>query len=338
MGLSPRLSPGRGVNASSTGRDTPSQLGAMVEGTQRVTLLLGGCLLGNVIGVEHARAALEASRVIAVTGHGDATLAYADVVLPAAVQHERLGTVTNLEGRVTAVVPKISAPGSAWSDVAIASELALEWGQDLGLASVEFAARAIEDTTGYAALSVLQDRAFDGVLMGLQATPVARQAMDPMAFPGIRSTKTDGLGESSGSVSALELSSDVVTRHATLNDVAVHRVDVPLADAYALRLVLVRRLYDRGNAMQGSPDLAALIGETALAVHPRDLDHLGLTSGARVLARCAGGDFKLSVVTDETVLRGTCVAPIATLAGGIDVVARMFDPSSPVSQLRLETR
>ena len=54
----------------------------------------------------HARR-WSAADVVVVTGHGGATLAYADVVLPAAVQHERLGTVTNIEGRVTAVAPKI---------------------------------------------------------------------------------------------------------------------------------------------------------------------------------------------------------------------------------------
>lgn len=310
----------------------------MVAGTQRTTVVLGGCLLGNVVDQDLACSALETSSVIAVTGHGGPSLAYADVVLPAQVQHERTGTVTNLEGRVTAVAPKIGAPGSAWSDVAIASELALTWGQDLGLDSIELCAKVIEDTTGYAALSVLQDQAFDGVVMGLSVTPVARQAMDPMAFPGIRSTRTVGLGESTGATSLLDASTTTTTAASTPTDVALSRVDVPLADAYAFRLVLVRRLYDRGVAMQGSPALSGLVGATRLVVHPSDLDRLGLASGARVLVRAPGGDFEIDVETDETVLRGTCVAPWGTLdANGVNVVAMMVDPSSPVTQLRLET-
>ena len=339
MGLSPRLRPGRGVDASVAGRDTPAQLRAMADGTQRATVVLGGCLLGNVVDQELATAALSASSVIAVTGHGGASLAYADVVLPATVAYERVGTVTNLEGRVTAVAAKIGAPGSAWSDVAIASELAIEWGQDLGLGSVELCAKAIEETTGYAALSVLQDQAFDGVVMGLDVTPVARHAMDPMAFPGIRSTKTTGLGESTGSTVLLDAATSASTVGATFADVHVAKVDVPLADAYALRLVLARRLYDRGIAMQGSPALSALIEPTTLMVHPRDLDHLGLASGARVMVRAAGADFEIGVVTDETVVRGTCVAPVGTLdENGVNVVAPMLDTSSPVTQVRLETR
>ncbi len=338
MGLSPRLRPGRGFDPVASGRDTPAQLRAMASGAQRVTLVLGGCVLGNVVDQDLAVAALESATVIAVTGHGGATLAYADVVLPASVQHERTGTVTNLEGRVTSVAPKVSAPGAAWPDVAIAAELALAWGQDLGLGSVELCAQAIEETTGYAALSVLQDQAFDGVVMGRDVTPVARHAMDPMAFPGIRSTKTVGLAESSGATTLLESTSSATTHGASPDDVRLEKVDVPLADAYALRLVLARRLYDRGVAMQGSPALAALIGTTTLSVHPRDLDHLGLASGARVKVRARGGDFEIGVVTDETVLRGTCVAPLGTLdETGANVVARMIDPTSAVTQLRLET-
>jgi NADH-quinone oxidoreductase subunit G len=338
MGLSPRLRPGRGVDPSASGRDTPAQLAAMVAGTQRATVILGGCLLGNVADQDLARSALAASSVIAVTGHGGASLAYADVVLPAQVQHERTGTVTNLEGRVTAVAPKISAPGSAWSDVAIAAELALAWGEDLGLDSIELCAQAIEESTGYAALSVLQDQAFDGVVMGLHVAPVARHAMDPMAFPGIRSTKIAGLAESTGATSLLDSHSTATTVGSRPGDVELSKVDVPLADAYAFRLVLVRRLYDRGVAMQGSPALSGLVGATRLVVHPSDLDRLGLASGARVLVRAPGGDFEIDVDTDDTVLRGTCVAPWGTLdANGVNVVTLMIDPGSPVTQLRLET-
>jgi predicted molibdopterin-dependent oxidoreductase YjgC len=148
-----------------------------------------------------------------------------------------------------------------------------------------------------------------------------------------------GQGESTGTTSLLETASDVTTSSAKMSDVKIARVDVPLADAYALRLVLARRLYDRGIAMQGSPALSALVSETSLLVHPSDLDRLGLESGARVKVRAPRGDFELDVVTDDTVLRGTCVVPLNTLASdGTNVVAQLLDPLSAVSQLRLETR
>ncbi len=91
-----------------------------------------------------------------MTGHGGATLAYADVVLPAAVAaRTRRAPSPTSRAASRALDAKIVAPGSAWPDVAIAAELAEEFGQSLGLSSVVEAARAIEETTGYPALSVL---------------------------------------------------------------------------------------------------------------------------------------------------------------------------------------
>ncbi len=217
MGLAPRLRPGRGFDAASTGRDALAQLEALRAGEQSALLLLGGCLLGNVLDEAGAREALDRADVVVVTGHGGASLAYADVVLPAAVQHERLGTVTNIEGRVTAVAPKIVAPGSAWPDVAIASELAEEFGQSIGLASVEQAAKTIEETTGYPALSVLNDSTSDGVVVGDLAERSARRPLDPMAFPGIRSTEAVGLGANAGTTSLSNVAAQTSTTSATLD-------------------------------------------------------------------------------------------------------------------------
>ena len=338
MGLGPRLRPGRGVDAGVSGRDTRAQLAAMATGTQRATIVLGGCVLGNVPDQALAIAALSASSVIAVTGHGGATLAYADVVLPAAVQHERHGTVTNLEGRVTAVAPKVSAPGSAWPDVAIAAELALAWGQDLGLHSLEQCAQTIEATTGYPALSVLHDHAFEGAVVGPDAPPVARQAMDPMAFPGIRSTRTAGLGDSAGDTLTLDVATTVTTPSASVSDVVIESLDDIPTDAYAFRLVLTRRLYDRGVAMQGSPALAGLVASSSLALHPSDLDHLGVASGASVVVRAFEGDVVMPVVSDDQVVRGTCVVAMGTLLEGENVVSTLVDPSRSVTQWRVETR
>jgi len=102
---------------------------------------------------------LDAADVVVVTGHGGASLAYADVVLPAAVQHERLGTVTNIEGRVTASHRR-SSPRSAWPDVAIASELAEELDRALGSRRSN-GRQDDRGDHGYPALSVLNDSTSD---------------------------------------------------------------------------------------------------------------------------------------------------------------------------------
>ena len=338
MGLAPRLRPGRGFNVGASGRDTLAQLEALRTGAQKAVLLLGGCLLGNVVDVEAASEALDKAHVIAVTGHGGASLAFADVVLPASVQHERAGTVTNIEGRVTALAPKIVPPGSAWHDVAIASELAEQFGHSLGLSSIEQTARAIEETTGYPALSVMNDNAFEGVVVGRAASPSPRRTLDPMAFPGIRSTDTVGLASKTGATVTTIATGEGATTSASLSDVVDAHVDVPLADSYALRVVLSRHLYDRGIAMQGSPALHELVATTSLGLHHFDLDRLGVKSGELVKVTGPKGTFALAVVLNDGVARGTADVVIGTRTdSGEYVIDQFLDAASSITQIRLET-
>jgi anaerobic selenocysteine-containing dehydrogenase len=300
---------------------------------------LGGCVLGNVLDVVDAREALDAADVVVVTGHGGASLAYADVVLPAAVQHERLGTVTNIEGRVTAVAPKIVAPGSAWPDVAIASELAEELGQSIGLASVEQAAKTIEETTGYPALSVLNDSTSDGVVVGDVAERSARRPLDPMAFPGIRSTEAVGLGANAGTTVLADVATMTSATPATLGDLGTSdKLEVPLADAYSLRVNLSRRLYDDGVAVQGSPSLTTLKAVSVLHLNHFDLDRLGVASGDVVGVSGPRGSVRLPVALDDAVPRGVTEIAFGSLdADGNDVVRPILDGNDVISQVRLES-
>jgi NADH-quinone oxidoreductase subunit G len=340
MGLGPKLRPGRGYAGAEDGRDALAQLAALRSGEQSAVILLG-CLLGNVLDVEGAKEALEAAQVVVVTGHGGKTLAYADVVLPAAVQHERLGTVTNIEGRVTAVTPKIVAPGSAWSDVAIAAELAEQCGQSLGLTSVEQTAKVIEETTGYPALSVLIDVTSEGALVGRPSQRVERKALDPMAFPGIRSINTVGLAELSGDLVEESVVSASSPAPATLGDVSAGRtVEVPPYDNYALTLFVSHGLYDHGVAVQGSPALKNLVARSTVSLNHFDLDRMGLATGDVVDVIAPRGTLSLPVTLCDDTPRGTLGVVFGSLdAQGGDGAARfLFDSASPLTHVRLESR
>ena len=339
MGLSPQLRPGRGFDGSVEGRGTLAQLEALRAGEQKAVLLLGGCLLGNVVDVVGASASLDNADVVVVTGHGGATLAYANVVLPAAVQHERAGTVTNIEGRVTGVAPKIVAPGSAWPDVAIAAELAEQFGQNLGLFSVEQVAKTIESTTGYPTLSALNDESSDGWVVGRSDESTPRRPLDPMAFPGIRSTETAGLGAPAGAVDVSEVVMANAPHSAVLASVTAGRgVDVPLADAYSLRVILSRRLYDNGIAVQGSPALRNLKAVTTLRLNHFDLDRLGVSTGDVVNVIGDRGSTRLPVALDDGVPRGALDVAFGSLnEDGEDVVRPIIDHDRIISQFRLET-
>ncbi|HWD96027.1 MAG TPA: NADH-quinone oxidoreductase subunit NuoG [Acidimicrobiales bacterium] len=341
MGLGPRLRPGHGYDASCEGRDTLAQLEAMRSGEQTAVLLLGGGLLGNVLDPDAAVTALETAKVVVVTGHGGRTLAHADVVLPAVVQHERHGTVTNIEGRVTNVTPKISSPGSAWNDVAIAAELAEQYGQSLGLDSVELCAKVIEETTGYPALSVMNDLSDEGAVVSRVKERIERRALDPMAFPGIKSTNTVGLAEFSGALVGGPVTTGAPRAVATLEGVAAGRgVEVGHYDAYGLALHVSRRLYDHGIAVQGSPALANLVARTTALINHFDLDRLGLVTGDVVQVNAPKGPLSLQVAMSDETPRGT----IGVVFGSLDeeghdgTTSALYDPTSVIMQMKLETK
>ncbi len=123
--------PGRGLDALGICRQAAS---AKVQGM----ILLGADPMADLPDRELARRALTgAGFVVAVDTFLTASVAQADVVLPAAMYSERPGTTTNLEGRVTRLGQKIVPPGVAWPDWMIAVELAEALGADLGVETIE---------------------------------------------------------------------------------------------------------------------------------------------------------------------------------------------------------
>jgi NADH-quinone oxidoreductase subunit G len=151
MGLAPGLLPGRTTLADAdrfadawpgvpdaVGRDTLATLEAAADGQVDVLVLLGADLLADVPDRDLARRALDgAGTVIALDLFATGTVASADVVLPAAGPTEVDGTFTNLEGRVSRVVRKVTSPGTSRPDWMIAVDLADRLGTDLGFMSSE---------------------------------------------------------------------------------------------------------------------------------------------------------------------------------------------------------
>src|SRR5204863_8088060 len=105
----------------------------------------------------------------------------------------------------------------------------------------------------------------------------------------------------------------------------------PAADAYSLRLVVSRSLYDDGTLVQRSPSLARLASAPALRVNPSDLDRLGVTSGGSVRVTSSRTSLELPVAADPAVPRGG-----ARLAWG-GRAADLIDATSAVTDVRVET-
>ena len=377
MGLAPGLLPGRvslddgaawfeaawGTVPAERGLDTAAMLEAVADGDIEVLVLLGADPVGDFPDRALAERALGAGAfVVAVDTFLSPSAALADVVLPATAAHERGGTTTNIEGRVARLGQKLVAPGQCWPDWMIAAELAARLGGDLGVTNVAELADEIERlATSRAGItrSVLDSPAArDGVLSPLAPAPVGMPRrrvpapFDPMATPGIEAVERQGAPPRAGLAEAVG-GDDVEAHGPRGSDGAasdsggrppmlrwpqvVEAPHVPALDAYSLRLVSSRRLYDEGSLVESSPSLAPLAHASTLRVHPAELERLGVASGGRVRVRSARGTFVLEAVPDAGVPKGVAVVPFNVAAEDGSGVASLIDAAVAVVDVRLET-
>ncbi|HEX4245090.1 MAG TPA: molybdopterin-dependent oxidoreductase, partial [Acidimicrobiales bacterium] len=376
MGLAPGLLPGRttldagrdwfteawGSVPAERGLDTAGMLGAAEAGHLGALVLLGSDPRTDFPDRGLAQRALDnVDFIVSVATSPDASTAVADVVLPVAADHERPGTTTNIEGRISRVGQKLVAPGQAWADWMIASELAVHLGGDLGLDSVaavwdeiERLAPAYRGITG----TVLEVAAsVDGIVAPMTSTPVElsrRQPaapLDPIAIPGVESVERQGAPPRAGfaefptaDVAATaragnggRVGAGAAARPALISGpMALEVPRVPTTDSYSHRLVAGRRLYDNGAAVQAVPALAGLVGAAPLRANPHDLDDLGVAAGGHVRVRTALASAVVEVAPEPALPRRV-VAVDFNVPLNQGTAGDLIDSSLPVTELRMET-
>jgi NADH-quinone oxidoreductase subunit G len=364
MGLAPGLLPGRvslddgrawfaeawGSVPASRGRDAAGILGALADGTMAALVLVGADPLRDFPDATLAAEALgRADFVVAVDGFLSSSAAVAHVVLPAAIVHERSGTTTNIEGRITRLGQKLVAPGQCWPDWMIASEIADRLGGDLGVQNISDLWDEIErlapSHAGITRSALDLPSARDGIIAPLAAAKVtlsrrlSPEPFDPMATPGIESVELQGAPPRAGLAEPLGGESDDDGAAAAAGNGAGGpagpvrptpmrwpqpgpSVTLPAPDSYSLRLVSGRRLYDDGVLLGACPSLAALVVPAVVRAHPHDLEKLGMGDGGPVRMRWARGELVLEAVADDSVPRGAAAIDfnLATGNGGTDAV------------------
>jgi NADH-quinone oxidoreductase subunit G len=108
----------------------------------------------------------------------------------------------------------------------------------------------------------------------------------------------------------------------------------PPVDAYSLRLVSGRELYDPlAVTVAKTPHLAGLPRAATLRVNPFELERLGVTSGQNVHVTSSRATVTLKVAGDPGVPRGTATLPFNAVTPG---AAELIDASAPVTDVRLE--
>jgi len=313
MGLAPGLLPGRtsleagrtwyqnawGDVPAQAGADTAAILQAASMGRIGLLILLGADPLSDFPDPELARAGLEgAGLVCGVDLFVNPSLAYADVILPAAAFGEIEGTHTNIEGRISPLRQKVTPPGTARPDWMIAAEIALRIGADLGFESVA------EITDEIAAVSPLH-AGLDSAAIHAAADGIVAPATEAADRPA-RFSWSD-LGEPTAA---------------------------PPSDSYSFRLVIDRTMYDAGTLLSACPSLAPLAAPGAIRLNTVDASRLGVTRGSSVRMSSKRASVEGQVIVDDRVARG--VATVAHNHPGLDARS-LVDLGELVTEVRVET-
>jgi anaerobic selenocysteine-containing dehydrogenase len=109
----------------------------------------------------------------------------------------------------------------------------------------------------------------------------------------------------------------------------------PGRDAYALRLVVARTLYDEGRVVCETPVLSRLRAERpVLHVNPTDASRIGLANGGEVRVSSERGSQTIALEADERVPAG--VARFDFTANG-EGPAALISVDAPVTDVRVES-
>ena len=364
-GLAPGFLPGRvtldgargwyqerwGAVPDTAGMDATAILRAAAEGKVHVLILVGADPLSSFPDAQLARKAIEgAAFVIVVDAFLPESFRRADVFLPVSLWAEKSGTVTNLEGRMQRVSRKVAPEGTAMDDWRIATELAFRLGVDFDFATVDEVADEMAAVAPalLGAGSQLMRRARDGVVLPL------REHFDEIV---VRTRDLTLLAEDGPSVSwdPIKVEGEAA---ADTTDVATSEVDeardaavveeapalhtwapsttpnAPARDAYALRLVASRPLYDGSRVVAETPILSSMPPQPVLHINPQDLARLGVSEGGEVKLTTSLGSLTRAVVSDSGVPAGVAVMPFTADGAG---PALLIDVTQPVTDLRVET-
>ena len=370
LGMAPGLLPGRvtldggrewfaerwPAVPTAKGLDAAGILRAAADGKIDTLVLLGADPLADFPDRDLAERGLAGARtVIALDQFLTESVKQAEVVLPVAGYAEVEGTTTNLEGRVSTLGRKVTPPGTAQSDWIVAAEVAQRLGHDLGVESVADLAAEIEAVapvfSGLTADRLSTATGRDGVVVMLptrrggngasdsaaaEASPAAPVTDEEETEAEAVPTEVDEamIEAESAEGAAPEVEEALVLPPTTGISLPVWTIiDPPSVDAYSLRLVVTRKLYDRGTLVRASPSLAELAEPAALHLHPQDFDRLGVGAGDDVRITSTKGNVTVPTVPDPGVPRS--VAHLhANRAGGRANV--LIDGNTPITDVRVE--
>ena len=318
MGVFPGM--GSGHRPAPPGLDTRSMLEAAADGRLKLLWVLGADLTKDFPDADLVERAFRSDTFIVTSElFPTGTALASDVLLPAASFAEKQGTFTNLERRSQLVDAAIQPAGSARAEWHIFSDLASRFAEGWGWLSAEDVAKEIAQTVpthkdfSWKHLSqppstlrdVVQLPPEFGHAVGQSGNPsgtgLDREGLDPRFARG--SEKAWPLRWELRAVDATRRSGWVWEMPARNGS---PRPNAPPAEEGArtpksgeLVLLVQRALYDAGQMVSRSEELAPLRLEPFVELHPRDATARGLRDGDEVRVVSDRGELRLKLRVSE---------------------------------------
>lgn len=307
----------------------------------KVLILLGADPIKDFPSKKLALSAINSdTKIVSITAHMNDSAKLSDVVLPATMFGEKAGTTTNFEGRVSSLGKKVTAPGQSWDDWAIAVTLAMRLGGDLGFNSLEDISEEMEKYVPlYRNLKphIWESSAQkDGIVLPITGESVKPRWIDPIATPGISSLTHHRVALRDSNDNTLELDTGKTSEFQVLR-FEPHQGDlkIPTLDAYSLRLMAPRRLYDAGT--HDGPASATEELPSILNLNHYDLDRIGASTGDRVKVVSSTGEHVSKVALDDSIAKGTALIWFNLKANGDEIGASdLIGVGELVTDIRLE--
>jgi len=289
---------GSGPLSAKPGLTATEQFEALADGRMKAIWIMGTNPLVSLPDVRLAEAALKKAKFVVVqeVSNKPETLAYADLILPAAAWTEKQGTMTNSERRISLLDKIVEPPGEALPDSVIVSRLA----QKMGFPGFEYAGPD----------AIFREHA--GLTAG---TSMDISGLDYSVLKAKRSVQwpypvgcTDGGTERLFTDHRFPSPSGRAMFHANPDE---NRSEVPDGD-YPL-ILTTGRIRDQWHTMTKTGKVAKLrqhSPQAFLEVHPENAQALGLGEGDIALVESRRGDVRVPVRITAAIKKGAVFLPM----------------------------
>jgi len=309
------------------GKPALEMFDAVLEGRIKVLWIAATNPAQSLPDQARVRAALQKAEFVIVQEAyaGTETLAYADLVLPAATWPEKSGTATNSERRISRVRAAVAPPGDAQPDWRLAAGVAQRLARLIAphkAALFDYAdeSAVFAEHAGMTAGRDLDYSAVDYALLE-RAGPVQWPYRDGAGLPRLYA---DGQFATADG-------------RARFFDAGYAPVAEPVSAQYPLRLT-TGRLRDHWHTLARTslaPALTRHVEEPWLSLHPLDLERLKLAPGALARVRSRRGAIVLPVQADDALKPGHAFLPMhwgSAFMAGLGVNALTNPARDPVSR------